>query len=909
MPAKLFDANFYRALNPDLAGLTDEQASSHFFTYGLSEGRMFSPFVNLQFYQARNPDLAAAGLTTNQQLFQHLQDFGVAEGRVFSSFVDLNFYLANNPDVSQAFGGDRFQALQHLALYGLEEKRQFSPFFDPNYYQANNPDLVTAGLNQTQLLQHLQMYGLQEGRVFSPTLDINYYQALNPDLGAAGLDNRGAYEHFQRYGLAEGRISSPSFNVQVYLANNPDLGTAGFNCQQAYEHYLLFGQGEGRPGSDYAGDSLASARLAGLGTTPNSITDFVGISDTADWYQFTLGRAGEWQRSLNVQSGAVTLQMAQDSNSNGAIEQGEILQSFTATPAITLSEDGGILEAGSYYVQIAPDNAETNTNYALSLSLNPSPLLANNTGLTLTSGSTKIIGNDQLRVVDADTDATQLIYTLKDAPLNGSFQLNGLVLNANQTFTQDDINQGRVSYQSDSGNASSDRFNFSVTDGTTTLNSSFNLSIGRDPYLVKDINPGLGQWPYGFLINAVNVNGTLYFSASSPEQGLWKSDGTEAGTTLVKQNAYPSANVNGLLYFFSSGLWKSDGTEAGKTFIKAVGGNAFTSAQFKTNVAVIGNTFYFPAHDTIHGPELWKSDGTPEGTLVVTDINPGNFGSFAPAIFTNINDTLYFSAYSSGSGEALWKSDGTGEGTVLLKQGVWPVSNLSFANVNGTLYFMANDRVHGTELWKSDGTPEGTVLVDINPGAIGSLSPGIFKFLNINDTLYFEANDGVHGKELWRSDGTSEGTFLVKDINPGAASSSPSYLTAINDTLYFSSNDGVHGTELWQSNGTSEGTVLVKDINPGVDSSNPQNLVNFDGSLYFGADDSVYGAELWKSDGTTLGTTLVEDINPGVNSSQPSSFSGYNFVQSDNKLFFGADDGVHGTELWAIESSVVAGQG
>ncbi|MEP0869441.1 hypothetical protein NDA01_06480 [Trichocoleus desertorum AS-A10] len=462
MPAQLFDANFYRAFNPDLAGLTDEQASSHFLTYGLSEGRIFSPFVNLQFYQARNPDLAAAGLTSNQQLFQHLQDFGVAEGRAFSPFLDLDFYLANNPDVNQAFAGNREQALQHLQTYGLSEarifspfvdlnfylannpdvaafygnnrfgvlqhlqmyglnegrafspfvdlnfyltnnpdvnqafagnrhlalqhlqtyglneSRKFTPFFDLNYYKTNNPDLIDAGLNNTQLLQHFQMYGLRESRVFSPAFDLNYYRSLNPDLVAAGLNERGIYEHFQRYGLAEGRLASPNFDVQVYLANNPDLIAAGFNYQQAYGHYLTFGQGEGRPGSDYAGNSEATARAIGLGSTPLSLTDFVGNSDSSDWYEFTLSTAQEWRQSLSFTGGGgvVSLKLAQDANNNGVVDEGEVLQTITTISNTFVPDFVEILAPGTYYLQVSPETEYTNTNYNLNLSVTPTSVPA-----------------------------------------------------------------------------------------------------------------------------------------------------------------------------------------------------------------------------------------------------------------------------------------------------------------------------------------------------------------------------------------------------------------------------------------------------------------------------------------------------------------------------------------------------
>ena len=87
MSVNLFNANFYRAANPDLAaaGLTtDGQLLSHLQTSGLDEGRAFSPFVNLNFYRSSNPDLATVGLNTNRQLYDHLQNSGVAEGRRFS---------------------------------------------------------------------------------------------------------------------------------------------------------------------------------------------------------------------------------------------------------------------------------------------------------------------------------------------------------------------------------------------------------------------------------------------------------------------------------------------------------------------------------------------------------------------------------------------------------------------------------------------------------------------------------------------------------------------------------------------------------------------------------------------------------------------------------------------------------
>src|SRR5262249_29985762 len=150
----------------------------------------------------------------------------------------------------------------------------------------------------------------------------------------------------------------------------------------------------------------------------------------------------------------------------------------------------------------------------------------------------------------------------------------------------------------------------------------------------------------------------------------------------------------------------------------------------------------------------------------------------------------------------LWQSDGTAAGTVLVKDIVpgWWGSNPGYlTNVNGTLMFAADDGRHGVELWRSDGTAAGTALVkDRHHRTDGS---GPFNLTNVNGTLFFTADDGTGGVELWRSDGTAAGTTLVKDIFPGSSidyggyyhpnSSSPDHLTDVNGTLFFTADDGV----------------------------------------------------------------------------------------------------------------------
>jgi ELWxxDGT repeat protein len=233
----------------------------------------------------------------------------------------------------------------------------------------------------------------------------------------------------------------------------------------------------------------------------------------------------------------------------------------------------------------------------------------------------------------------------------------------------------------------------------------------------------------------------------------------------------------------------------------------------------------------------------------------------------------------------------------------------SLLDVRGTLYFVADDGVTGAELWKSDGTVDGTVRVsDIAPGPAGSSPESLFNF---NGTLVFTADDGVHGRELWKSDGTKDGTVLVKDVFAGVDGSAPASFVVMKNRLYFAADDGVHGRELWTSDLTESGTSLVKDIRPGPDGSNPDSIINqtytamrvdadsyvyvFDGTLYFAADDGVAGREVWRSDGTDAGTVLFLDMRPGPEGSDPKNFIAHD---GDGSFSFVADDGVHGVAPW-----------
>jgi ELWxxDGT repeat protein len=202
------------------------------------------------------------------------------------------------------------------------------------------------------------------------------------------------------------------------------------------------------------------------------------------------------------------------------------------------------------------------------------------------------------------------------------------------------------------------------------------------------------------------------------------------------------------------------------------------------------------------------------------------------------------------SGPELWKSNGTEAGTVLVKDirvgfnESYETFPMSLTNVEGTLYFTADDGTSGRELWKSDGTETGTVRVkDIRLGSSSS-SPSFLT--DVGGTLYFTANDGTSGAELWKSDGTEMGTVRVKDIGPGSNTSNPRYLANVGGTLYFNAFEDTIFDELWKSDGTEADTVRVKGMFNAT--YGLSKLTNVAGTLYFTADDGVHGQELWVLD-------------------------------------------------------------
>ena len=486
---------------------------------------------------------------------------------------------------------------------------------------------------------------------------------------------------------------------------------------------------------------------------------------------------------------------------------------------------------------------------------------------------------------------------------------------------------------------------------------------GSNASLIQDIQPaGYPDKPY--TINS--FNNKIYFVADNGIIGkeLWSTDGNTA--SLVKDinigtsgnsNPYLMDTMGGFAYLGANetnngylSLIKTNGNAAGTTTVKP-GDDAATGFQaFAYNKGkALGNNFIFTAFDNTNGGELWKTDGTNSGTVLIKDIKVGNNWS-NPQLFTKVGAVVFFTAETDAEGRELWKTDGTAGGTVLIKDinpGINSPDIDNMVAMNGKLYFIANDGTNGSELWVSDGTAVGTTMVkDINPGAADALVRGIQNLKAINNVLYFGADDGVNGTELWKSDGTNAGTVLIKDIYPGSNSSNPQWFAELSGQIYFNANDntgshlfrsdgttagtnlffnleftflhvrvgnkilficfpyaitGNNGFELWGTDGTS--TFQVKDFVPGPEGVGYMFIDNFpvyQGRWYFNLDnDGINGQEAWSSDGTTSGT-IMHEVNPGVASSYSTNFLGV------NPMLFSSDDGTTiGRELYSLSLSVL----
>ena len=392
---------------------------------------------------------------------------------------------------------------------------------------------------------------------------------------------------------------------------------------------------------------------------------------------------------------------------------------------------------------------------------------------------------------------------------------------------------------------------------------------------------------------------------------------------------------NGKLFFsgydttYGTELWMYDGTDnpVAGTNIKMHSDvwNIGTNSGMPKHLAVNGSYLYFQAWTGGAGTgyELYKCDGTTTTAAANVWGGVGDGLSSTPEWMYSYNSKIFFAATDATVGRELFSFDGT---TAINEADIYAGSTnngfdnvgspISFKEYNSKLYFNARD-ASGVELWCFDDATNVTTEYDLNVST-GTASSTPNSFEVYNGKLYFGGTNGItfgscNGNELWYVDGNNAPQiFNIRDDSTAVTSSTPKNLTVFNGKLYMSLNGldswpsgAITGSELYAWEGsTSVKPALVKDINPGnangiTSNGEPSScMIVCNNKLYFRANDGTNGAELWVYDGTN-DPVMVKDIYPGAaaNNGLQATSSFYPAVMN-NKLYFVANDGTYGNELW-----------
>ena len=351
---------------------------------------------------------------------------------------------------------------------------------------------------------------------------------------------------------------------------------------------------------------------------------------------------------------------------------------------------------------------------------------------------------------------------------------------------------------------------------------------------------------------------------------IWRTNGT---TFNPLGGPYEIAGMMGtsVLLNDGGGAWIYDDSADVVTKLAVAAGEpsnssaCYNGAGFVSDAAALNGIVYFAANDGILGCELWKTDGTSAGTLLMKDTLEGPDGGVLGGFGTG-SGVVFFNA-TDGTLPSVWRTDGTGAGTYKVIDG--QKATRFFETPTGTLIATGDCAYSPESLWKSDGTVAGTALLAETGSACAANAPD---FAQLGSTTFFVS---ASGPALWKTDGSSAGTQKVKtfDYDFGAKS-----LTAFGGALFFTGRTASTGYELWRSDGTDAGTQLVVDMISGPSSGVSTILGVVNDEMIVG------GAAIWATDGSAGGMRLVADysVDEGTRAKRigdrlyfPSGYSGF----------------------------------
>lgn len=364
---------------------------------------------------------------------------------------------------------------------------------------------------------------------------------------------------------------------------------------------------------------------------------------------------------------------------------------------------------------------------------------------------------------------------------------------------------------------------------------------------------------------------TAYFQATDTNSmvGLWKSDGTSAGTTLVLQMGPAGGQAyihclgfgsTGLAYFWGSDtthgqqLWRTDGTAAGTLMLSGFTVRSFTTPAllaFLPNGAVI-----FQVDDQVHGNELWVSDGTVAGTHLIVDLTPGSDGSY---FWTG---ATYGGDYYFGFNGNPWKTDGTAAGTQEIADiGTAPGSyNPSqFVALSTGVLFVGTTQGPGGELWLTDGNTAARITNSF-PTAGNTLVIDGLQSLGSKAIFRVAGPGSPSVAQLWVTDATLAGT---RQLKAGVSLQPLNFMASFGGHAVFTAKTAAAFADIWATDGTESGTLALNTSNPptaGV--AIAQSFVTTQNLVYAIAT-SPNNYETWVTNATSGGTHKLGTFSPG----------------------------------------------
>lgn len=400
------------------------------------------------------------------------------------------------------------------------------------------------------------------------------------------------------------------------------------------------------------------------------------------------------------------------------------------------------------------------------------------------------------------------------------------------------------------------------------------LAQTTPPVLISDLNKNnLGSDPHYLHV----VGDHAYFAADDGIHGMepWRVNLTTGAAAMLadiypgisgysgENNSSNPSHVTALsdsVFFMASTettgyaetLWAADGNG-----VRRLSPQTFRSDEYASNpldprcpYPVMDNVAYFYSYSNYPAPgELWRSDGTIDGTFLVKEIG------FAPPYAVFDGFILFFNPSTTTTTE-LWRTDGTAAGTVRVGE---PIPSYQYgerrfiAMVNGGLLFTI-DKLDGEQIWWSDGTGAGTAMVaETTSGRISVNNNSCWQFSghSTNQHAYF-----LHNQALWGSDGTAGGTHLLGSISLAGNTQYLTNVFTMGDRDYVQILSEVN-SDLWEqavaaTDGTPAGTRWLFFLKPGLLVPSGDEIVNV------GVEDGTTG--VWLSDGTQIGTDLVTEL-------------------------------------------------